>query len=134
MMNIMFDQLDRLNQRYKLRATVETEGEDLNPIDNVATKTFNVDERALPGTLSTYRYRITNTADAPVSGNVHIDHTNIPSGWIMTADPEPGTTVTLAPHEVFTGYITVKTPKQITDGQYIDFEASLVGTANDKDM
>src|SRR5882762_8701406 len=37
MMNIMFDQLDRLNQRYKLRAVVETEGNDLNQIDNVAT-------------------------------------------------------------------------------------------------
>ena len=125
MMNIMFDQLDRINQRYKLRAVVDTDGEDLNPLDNVATKSFNVDGRALPGSLSTYRYRLANPSDAPVRARVHIDHTPIPSDWTMTADPEPGTEVTLAPHEVFIGYVSVKTPKQLADGQYIDLQAGL---------
>jgi len=132
MMNIMFDQLDRLNQRYKLRATVETDGEDLNPVDNVATKAFNVDGRALPGSVATYRYRIANATEASLTGSVHIDYTKIPSEWTVTAEPKPGTSVTLAPHEVFTGYVTVKTPKRVTDGQYIDLQASLVGTANSK--
>jgi hypothetical protein len=125
MMNIMFDQLDRLNQRYKLRATVDTEGEDLNPVDNVATKSFNVEGRALPGSISTYRYRLANPTDSPMTANVYIDHTPVPSDWIMTADPKPGTEVTLAPHEVFIGYVAVKTPKQIADGQYIDLQAGL---------
>jgi hypothetical protein len=132
MMNIMFDQLDRLNQRYKLRATVETDGEDLNPIDNVASKAFNVEGRALPGTTATYRYRIANTTSAPMTGVVHIDHTAIPKDWTLTAEPPTGTIVNLAPKEVFTAYITVKTPKQVTDGQYIDLQASLLGTANNK--
>jgi hypothetical protein len=125
MMNIMFDQLDRLNQRYKLRATVETEGEDLNPLDNVATKSFNVDGRALPGSISTYRYRLANPTDAPLNATVYIDHSPVPADWIMTADPQPGTEVTLAPHEVFTGYVAVKTPKQVADGQYVDMQAGL---------
>lgn len=125
MMNIMFDQLDRLNQRYKLRAVVETEGEDLNPLDNVATKSFNVDGRALPGSTSMYRYRLANTSDTALRSKVYIDHTEIPAGWVMSADPQPGTEVTLAPHEVFIGYITVKTPKQVSDGQHIDLQVGL---------
>ncbi len=125
MMNLMFDQLDRLNQRYKLRATVETEGEDLNPVDNVATKSFNVEGRALPGSLNTYRYRLTNPSEAPVRANVYIDHSAIPQGWVMTADPKPGTEVTLAPHEVFMGYVSITTPRQVSDGQYVDIEAGL---------
>jgi len=132
MMNIMFDQLDRLNQRYKLRATVETEGEDLNPVDNVATKSFNVDGRAFPGSTSTYRYRLTNPTDSVLNGTVHIDHTEIPPGWVMTASPEPGANVELAPHEVFTGYITVMTPKKVSDGQYINLQAGLVARNNGK--
>ena len=130
MMNIMFDQLDRLNQRYKLRATIETEGEDLNHVDNVATKAFNVDGRAIPGGTSTYRYQLTNASDAQKTATVFIDHSEIPSGWIMTADPAPGTNVVLAPREVFTGYITVKTPKKLSDGQYVDFLAGLSEVSN----
>ena len=132
MMNIMFDQLDRLNQRYKLRATVETEGEDLNPVDNVATKSFNVEGRAFPGSTSTYRYRLTNPTDSVLNGTVHIDHTEIPPGWVMTASPEPGANVELASHEVFTGYITVMTPKKVSDGQYINLQAGLVSRNNGK--
>ena len=128
MMNIMFDQLDRLNQRYKLRATVDTDGEDLNPLDNVATKSFNVDDRALPSTTTTYRYRLANPTDAAVGGAVYIDHTTVPNGWIMSAEPQAGSKVMLAPHEVFTGYVTVKTPKQVADGQYIDLQAGLAKT------
>jgi len=130
MMNIMFDQLDRLNQRYKLRATVETEGDDLNPLDSVATKSFNVDGRALPGGTSTYRYRLTNPSNSTKTASVFIDHTAIPAGWLMKADPEPGTPVTLGPNEVFTGYITVKTPKKLSDGEYIDLQAGLAEVIN----
>jgi hypothetical protein len=132
MMNIMFDQLDRLNQRYKLRATVETEGDDMNPVDNVATKTFNVDGRALPSTTTTYRYRLGNQGDSPINGTVHIDTTTIPSDWAMTADPPAGTKVTLAPHEVFIGYVTVKTPKKLSDGQHIDLQAGIVQDVDGK--
>lgn len=133
MMNIMFDQLDRLNQRYKLRAIVETEGEeDLNPLDNVATKSFNVDGRALPSSTSVYRYRIANPSDSPLRATVYMDNTPVPSGWTMTADPQPGTEVTLAPHEVFIGYVSVKTPKQVADGQYIDLQAGLATTNGKK--
>lgn len=133
MMNIMFDQLDRLNQRYKLRAVVETEGEeDVNPLDNVATKSFNVDGRALPASTSVYRYRIANPGDAPLRAKVYMDNTPVPSGWTMTADPQPGTEITLAPHEVFIGYVSVKTPKQVSDGQYIDLQAGLASTNGKK--
>jgi hypothetical protein len=132
MMNIMFDQLDRLNQRYKLRATVETEGDDLNQVDNIATKSFNVDGRAIPGGTNTYRYQLTNPGDKPRTATVFIDHSEIPTGWIMTSDPAPGTNVTLAPHEVFTGYITVKTPRKLNDGQYIDFLAGLAENIDGK--
>lgn len=72
-----------------------------------------------------YRYRLANTTDAPLRSSVYIDHTEVPAGWVMTADPQPGTEVTLAPHEVFIGYVTVKTPKQVTDGQHIDLQAGL---------
>jgi hypothetical protein len=132
MMNIMFDQLDRLNQRYKLRATVETDGEDLNPVDNVATKAFNVDGRALPGSTTTYRYRLANPSTSTINGAVYIDHTAVPADWTMTADPPVGTKVTLAPGEVFIGYVTVKTPKKIADGQYIDLQAGLVQSSDNK--
>ncbi len=126
MMNIMFDQLDRLNQRYKLRAVVDTDGDDLNPVDNVATKAFNVDGRALPSSQNLYRYRLTNASDVPVRANVYLEHTPIPEGWVMTADPKAGTEVTLGPHEVFMGYVTVKTPNRVDDGQYTDLQAGLV--------
>jgi hypothetical protein len=43
----------------------------------------------------------------------------------MSADPQVGTKVTLSPHEVFTGYVTVKTPPKVADGQYIDLQAGL---------
>lgn len=132
MMNIMFDQLDRLNQRYKLRATVETEGEDLNPLDNVATKSFNVDGRALPASINTYRYRFANPNDTPLRASVYMENTSVPAGWVMTAEPQPGTEITLAPHEVFIGYITVKTPRQVSDGQYVDLQVGLAGNNGKK--
>jgi hypothetical protein len=128
----MFDQLDRLNQRYKLRATVDTDGEDLNPVDNVATKAFNVDGRALPSSTTTYRYRLANPGDSPINGTVVIDHTAIPSDWVMSADPPAGTKVSLAPREVFIGYVTIKTPKKISDGQYVDLQAGLVQATDGK--
>jgi hypothetical protein len=130
LMNLMFDELDRLNQRYKLRAIVETEGEDLNLVDNVITKSFNVDGRALANTVTTYRYRLANTTKASLAGAIHFDHTPIPNDWVMTADPQPGTKVTLAPGEVFTGYVTVRTPATLSDGQRIDLLAGIVSTQN----
>jgi hypothetical protein len=130
LMNLMFDQLDRMNQRYKLRARVETEGEDNNLIDNIAAKAFNVDSRALPGAKNIYRYRFANTTDSPITATIHLDHTQVPAGWVMQADPVVGTKVTLAPKEVFVGHITVNTPKAITEGQFIDFQVSLVGNKN----
>lgn len=130
LMNLMFDELDRLNQRYKLRAIVETEGGDLNLVDNIISKSFNVDGRALPNTTTTYRYRLANTTKMPLTGAIHFDHTPIPNGWVMTADPKPGMSVTLAAGEVFTGYVTVKTPATVSDGQRIDLQAGIVSTAN----
>lgn len=130
MMNIMFDELDRLDQRYKLRAIVQTEGADMNLLDNVTTKAFNVESRALPGALSSYRYRISNTTDATVSGKVFLDHTVLPQGWVMNAQPAAGTDVTLAPGEIFTGYITVQAPPQITQGDYVDIQVGLSEQAN----
>lgn len=125
MMNVMFDELDRLDQRYKLRAVVQTEGSDRNLLDNVATKAFNVDSRALPDALSSYRYQITNTTQAPVSGRVFLDHTALPEGWVMNAEPAVGTEVTLAPGEVFTGYVSVRTPKRIDEGDFVDMNIGL---------
>ena len=130
MMNIMFDELDRLDQRYKLRATVETVGGDLNPMDNVATKAFNVDSRALPASVNTYRYRIANTADTAVKATVFVDHTKVPANWTMTADPASETEITLAPREVFMGYLTVNTPKNVLEGDYIDVSAGLAVAKN----
>lgn len=130
LMNLMFDQLDRMNQRYKLRAHVETEGSDLNLVDNIACKAFNVDSRALPGAKNVYRYRFTNTTDSPVNATVQLDHTAIPSGWILQADPPAGTKLVLGPKEVFVGYLSVNTPKAITEGQYVDFQVALTGMRN----
>ena len=130
MMNIMFDQLDRLNQRYKLRATVQTEGDDLNLLDNVATKTFNVDARALPGSINTYRYRIANATDTTVHGTVFLDHNALPPGWTMSAEPAPSTAITLAPHEVFMGYVTITAPQAVIEGQYVDLQAGLSREVN----
>lgn len=130
LMNIMFDELDRLDQRYKLRAIVQTEGNDLNLLDNVTTKAFNVESRALPGGVSTYRYRIANTREAAVSGTVFLDHTAIPEGWVMNAEPAVGTDVTLAPGEVFTGYVTIKAPQQINQGDYVDLQVGLAEQVN----
>jgi hypothetical protein len=132
LMNIMFDELDRLDQRYKLRARVETEGEDLNPVDNIATKSFNVDGRALPASTTMYRYRLVNPSDSALNANVYLEHTAVPAGWTMTADPPAGTKVVLGPKEVFTGYVTVKTPKTVTDGQHIDLQAGLIEFNNAK--
>ena len=131
MMNIMFDQLDRLNQRYKLRATVQTEGGDLNPIDNVATKSFNVDNRALPGAMSIYRYRLTNTSDSVVRGSIVLDHSPLPANWLLSAEPAAGSAVVLQPHEIFMGYLTVKTPANVKDGEYVDIQASIAAAAKE---
>lgn len=125
MMNIMFDELDRLGQRYKLRATVQTHGNDLNPLDNVATKSFNVESRALPNSVNTYRYRLANVSDTTIRGKVFLDHTDIPAGWTMTAEPAAGTEVTLKPKQVFMGYITVRTPAAPVEGDHIDVQAGL---------
>jgi hypothetical protein len=43
----------------------------------------------------------------------------------MTFEPEVGTDVTIAPHQSFLGYVTVKTPKQVTNGQYVDMQVGL---------
>jgi hypothetical protein len=129
MMNIMFDQLDRLNQRYKLRATVQTEGGDINPVDNVATKSFNVDNRALAGSTSNYRYRLTNASDSVVHGSLVLDHSALPANWHLSAEPAIGTPVVLQPGEVFIGYLTVKTPPKVKDGDYVDLQASIVTPA-----
>ncbi len=127
MMNLMFDQLDRLHQRYKLLAHVKTDGVDLNPLDNVAAKSFNVDGRAFPATTNFYRYRFVNPTDAPITGRIQLENTAVPEGWDVSIDSQRGTTVTLGPKEVFTGYVTVKTPNKVSDGQHIDFQISFIG-------
>jgi hypothetical protein len=127
MMNLMFDQLDRLHQRYKLLAHVKTDGVDLNPLDNIAAKSFNVEGRAFPATTNFYRYRFINPTDKPLTGSIQVENTAIPEGWNMSIESQPGTTVTLGPKEVYTGYITVKTPNAVSDGQYIDFQVSFLG-------
>jgi putative oxidoreductase len=128
MMNLMFDQLDRLHQRYKLRARVQTEGRDLDATDNLAAKSFNADGRALPDSMQFYRYQFVNPSDRPLEATLHLEHGAIPAGWIVEPTPKPGTKITLKPHEVFTGNIVVRTPKTIQNGQYVDFQTSLLSS------
>ena len=136
MMNLMFDQLDRMQQRYKLRARVETQGSDLDLSDNVAAKSFNTDNRALPNDTQFYRYQFVNRSEEPLDATTRLDNTPVPAGWIVEASPKPGTRIHLKPHEVFTGNIMVKTPKTVENGQYSDFLISLLdakGHVVDKD-
>jgi len=136
MMNLMFDQLDRQHQRYKLRAHIETDGSDLDPTDNVAAKSFNADSRALPDATQFYRYQFVNRSDEPLDATIRLDNTPLPAGWIVEANPKPGTVLHLKPHEVLTGHILVKTPKTIDEGKYSDFLVSLLdsnGRVVDKD-
>jgi hypothetical protein len=130
MMNLMFDQLDRLHQRYKLRAHVKTDGEDLNPLDKIVAKSFNVDQRALPATTNFYRFQFLNPTDTPLTGKIRLENTATPEGWIVSVEPKVGTTVTIAPKEVYTGVIAVKTPDKLNDGQYVDFQVSLTADSN----
>jgi hypothetical protein len=136
MMNLMFDQLDRLHQRYKLRARVQTDGPDLDPSDNVASKSFNVENRALPDSTQFYRYQFMNPGDKPLEATTRLDHSAVPASWIVEAEPKPGTKLVLKPHEVLTGHILVKTPKAVQTGQYTDFLVALLdsnGQVVDKD-
>lgn len=127
LMNLMFDQLDRLDQRYKLRARIESD-DDINPLDNIAAKSFNADSAALPGAMSFYRYRFTNSEDHPIEATLGIDHDPAPEGWKITANPAPGTPITLQPGEVFTGNILVDVPDEVSNGDFIDFLVSLNST------
>jgi hypothetical protein len=130
MMNLMFDQLDRLHQRYKLRARVDTDGVDLDPSDNVAAKSFNAASRALPESTQFYRYQFTNPSDQAVEATTLLENSPLPSDWVVDAEPKQGAKVHLNPHQVFTGYIIVKTPKTVQDGDYTDFQISLLDSNN----
>lgn len=137
LMNMMFDQLDRLDQRYKLRARIESVDGDLNPADNVAAKAFNIDSRALPGTKSFHRYHFTNTSAEPIEAKITLEHNSLPEGWTFEAAHGSGSQVALEPGELLTGHLVVETPERAANGEYLDFLISMVdassGRVVDKD-
>jgi hypothetical protein len=134
LMNLMFDQLDRLNQRYKLRAHVRTEGNDSNPVDNLAVKTMNANQQARSG-ANFYRYEIKNPTETPLKAAIEIDHTPLPKGWTLEANPKP-TRVSLAPGESVVGNLTVRAPEKLETGSFTDIAVVLRdgdGSVVDKD-
>jgi len=124
LMNLMFDQLDRLNQRYKLRAHIRTEGSDANVLDNLAVKTMNANQQARAG-MNFFRYEIQNPTEREIDGFLDIDHTALPSGWKLTAEPVSGHRVKLAPGESAVGHLIVNAPSELENGSLVDIEVAL---------
>jgi hypothetical protein len=124
LMNLMFDQLDRLNQRYKLRAHIRTQGADANALDNLAVKTMNANQQAQPG-MNFYRYEIKNPTDRDLDAVLEIDHTALPEGWQLSASPASGHRVKLAPGKSVSGHLIVNTPSALTSGSLADIEIAL---------
>ena len=130
-LNRLIDRLDRDHQKYYIRATVDTIGKDLNPLDNIKVKSYGQNYRAKPGAVHFFDYYFTNTTDQPQSLRWYLDMSPLPKGWEMEARPEPGHTMTLAPGQSIQGNILVRAPREILEGDRLEIRMSGLNANNE---
>lgn len=130
-LNRLIDRLDRDHQKYYIRATVDTIGKDLNPLDNIKVKSYGQNYRAKPGAVHFFDYYFTNTTDQPQNLRWYLDMSPLPKGWEMEARPAPGQAMTLAPGQSIQGNILVRAPREILEGDRLEIRMSGLNANNE---
>lgn len=126
-LNNIIDQFDRTKKRYDVRAVVETVGAtDVNPSDNIKTKSWNVDHRVEPGRLVAFNYVFRNNEDKPAAVKWQFERTPYPKGWQVQGVPAMSKPFVLQPGQVLSGTLSLKAPATIAEGAFLESRLSLV--------
>lgn len=128
-LNNIIDQFDRTKKRYDVRAVVETVGAtDVNPFDNIKTKSWNVDHRVEPGRLVAFNYLFRNNEDKPVMVKWQFERTAYPKGWQIQGIPAQVKPFSVQPGQAISGTLSLKAPSSIPEGAFLESRLSLVDT------
>lgn len=118
--NQLIDRLDREGVHYTIRAVVETVEGDLNPINNVSGKTYNVEARLLPDSLEQFSYFLSNNQSVPLDLSMEITYANLPNGWLIDSKPTNGEMVRLEPGQILNGFVRMARYGKSGDGEKAD--------------
>lgn len=128
-LNNIIDQFDRTKKRYDVRAIVETVGvTDVNPFDNIKTKSWNVEHRVEPGRLVAFNYVFRNNEDKPVNVKWQYERTAYPKGWQVQGIPTQAKPFVVQPGQAIIGTLFLKAPSTIAEGAFLESRLSLVDT------
>jgi hypothetical protein len=125
-LNHLFDRLDRMGRPYYLRATVVTDGEDLNPHDNTATKSYNRDFRAVPGIANVHGFYLENRGQQPLDVRWSIEATSTESDWGIATEPASGDVTTIPVRGSAQGQVRFDVPLGTLEGARGNFRVRAV--------
>lgn len=132
-LNNIIDQFDRTQKRYDVRAVVETIGAaDINPFDNIKTKSWNVEHRVEPGRLVVFNYLFRNNEDRPITVRWQFERTAYPKGWQVQGIPVQAKPFVVQPGEVINGALSMKAPTSIAEGAFLESRLTLADAKTGK--
>lgn len=126
-LNNIIDQFDRTKKRYDVRAVVENVGAtDVNPSDNIKTKSWNVEHRVEPSRLVAFNYVFRNNDDKPALVKWQFERTPYPTGWRVQGVPTQAKPFVVQPGQAISGTLSMKAPASIAEGAFLESRLSLV--------
>ncbi|MBE9179307.1 hypothetical protein IQ268_12120 [Oculatella sp. LEGE 06141] len=124
-MNSLIDELDRANSPYSLRAKV-TPVDETSGASVIAVKSFNVNSKIKPDAVHFHDYTFRNNTEKPLNVVWKLSSSDLPDGWIMYTEHKEEQENQIMPGETINGYITIKTPGTLKEGQHIDTRVTAV--------
>jgi hypothetical protein len=129
-LNKMLDQLDRAQDPYCLRVTIETlEVKDDDVSNNVGVKCYNASAKLVSGDSAHHRFYLRNTGTEPVEGTLVIKRPELPEDWTLQVEPAPGTKIKLDPGKFIIGMLLVRSKGTVVEGHYLDIRPVLLDRA-----
>lgn len=129
-LNKMLDQLDRAQDAYCLRVTIETlEVKDDDGSNNVGVKCYNSSAKLVSGDSVHHRFYLRNTGTEPVEGTLVIKRPELPEDWTLQVEPAPGTKIKLDPGKFIIGMLLVRSKGAVVEGHYLDIRPVLLDRA-----
>jgi len=126
-LNKMLDQLDRAQDPYCLRVTVETlEVVDADRSNNTGIKCYNTSAKLVSGDSAHHRFYLRNAGTEPVEGTLVVKRPELPEGWTLQVEPSPGTKIKLDPGKFIIGMLLVRSEGKVVEGDSLDIRPLLL--------
>ncbi|MGH0218494.1 hypothetical protein NKY68_00195 [Sinorhizobium meliloti] len=126
-LNNLIDRFDLERRRYNVRATVETVSAiDVNPQDNIKTKSWNIPFRVEPGFTNHFNYKFKNQENTPIKVRWLFERTPYPPGWELSGIPTDTSPFELVPGQEIKGTLSLSAPEAIDEGAFLESRIALV--------